>query len=102
VCVGEETLARHTARLKLALAGERLKPWPFEGPIGIRETSPNGLEQLHVIDEWRHIATLEPGDDLPSRRTLQPFDLDVYRILVRYLSRSMHRVVPLAAALDAA
>lgn len=86
-CVGEEPLPRHGLRLKLALASQRVKSWPHPGPIGIREVGENDLEQVHVIDEWRHVATLQEGDELPSRPgRLQPFDLDVYQILLRYLS----------------
>lgn len=86
-CVGAESLSLHTARLKMALAPYRLKEWPFRGPVGIREVSPTGLEQIHVIDQWRHVATLEPGDPLPERRTRSSFDIDVYHILTRHLGR---------------
>ena len=36
-CVGQEPRALHDARLQLALASLRMKPWPFAGAIGIRE-----------------------------------------------------------------
>lgn len=84
-CVGEESLRLHAVRLKIALASERVRPWPYKGPIGIREAS-NELEHVHVIDEWRHLGTLEDGDALPVKRRYQSFDLEVYRILVRRLS----------------
>ena len=90
-CVGAEPLARHTARLKLALAPQRVKEWPFRGPIGIREVSPSGLEQVHLIDAWRHIATLQEGDSIPGRRFAEPFNIDVYHILTRYLGKDVRR-----------
>ncbi len=93
-CVGEEPLRRHAARLKLALAGQRLKGWPFEGPVGVRETRADGRAQLHVFDEWRHLKTLceDEGGDYPALESLgpahrAPFDLDVYRILCRHMRR---------------
>jgi DNA polymerase-3 subunit epsilon len=85
-CVGQEPLPLHAARLKLALIPHRLKVWPFAGPIGIRERNANDREQVHVVENWRHLATLEEGDELPGRTKPQPFDIDVYRILLRYLN----------------
>jgi DNA polymerase-3 subunit epsilon len=101
-CVGKEDLRLHAARLKIALAGERVRNWPYRGAVGIRERSANGIEQLHVIDRWRHVATIEEVDALPSRRSLQPFDVDVYQILCRYLrARARPNVVDLSAHHDA-
>jgi DNA polymerase III subunit epsilon len=95
-CVGLEPLPLHAARLKMALIPHRLKPWPFSGPVGISERNPNDREQIHVIDDWRHLATLEEGDELPERSKPQPFDIDVYKILLRYLNtKARPRIVPL-------
>jgi DNA polymerase III subunit epsilon len=90
-CVGREPLARHTLRLKLALARQRLKPWPYDGPIGIRERNANGLEQLHILDAWQHLATIDADAACDVRfehargRERARFDPDVYRIVQRYL-----------------
>jgi DNA polymerase-3 subunit epsilon len=100
-CVGKEDLRLHTMRLKMALANERVRTWPFRGPVGIRERSARGIEQLHILDSWRHVATIEEADAMPSRRRLMPFDADVYKILSRYLNgRARIRVIDLSA-LDA-
>lgn len=102
-CVGEESLPLHTARLKIAMASQRLKSWPYQGAIGIREVSDEGLEQLHIIDDWRHVATIESDDELPDRIRRQPFDIDVYKILTRHMKNSPRlRIVLLAARQDAA
>jgi DNA polymerase-3 subunit epsilon len=87
-CVGREPLPLHAMRLKLALTPHRLQAWPFAGAIGIRERSEDDHEQIHVIDNWRHVVTLEEGDELPGARRPQPFDIDVYRILQRYFHSS--------------
>ena len=102
-CTGAEPLLRHHARLKLALAPERLKPWPYEGAVAIHETSTSSERvDVHVIDSWRHLGTLAgddgrafPGDMAALAYALEPrrlpsatrarFDLDVYRILLRHL-----------------
>jgi DNA polymerase III subunit epsilon len=95
-CLGEEPLRRHAARLKTAFAAERLRPWPFEGPVGVRERGPDGRSQVHVFEDWRHLATVSSDEELgeldglgervSSRRA--PFDLDVYRILCRHMRRA--------------
>jgi DNA polymerase III subunit epsilon len=100
-CVGKEDLRLHAARLKIALASERVLGWPYRGAVGIRERSPRGIEQLHIIDSWRHVATIEEVDALPTHRRLQPFDVDVYKILSRYLrGHSRLKVVDLSAHRD--
>ena len=94
-CVGREPRALHDALLPLALASLRVKPWPFAGPIGIRERSVTGDGTvMHVVDRWRHLGTatdesavamlLERADDAC-------FDADAYRILVRCLERVVPR-----------
>jgi DNA polymerase-3 subunit epsilon len=100
-CVGKEDLRLHTVRLKMALANERVRAWPYRGPVGIRERGASGIEQLHILDSWRHVATIEEAEAMPSRRRLMPFDADVYKILLRHLSgRARTRVIDLSA-LDA-
>ncbi len=96
-CVGKEALALHDARLQLALASLRLRPWPFPGAIGIREPGPGGAPAvLHVVDRWQHLGTArDPGevDALVGARRLDGFDADSYRILARCLERLDRRQV---------
>jgi DNA polymerase III subunit epsilon len=107
-CLGLEPLALHTARVKLALASTRLKPWPFAGPIGIRERSVSGRSELHVVDDWQHLATIDAEMDLEDaleralHRARKPFDLESYRILLRHLGGTRRpRIVELTRATDA-
>jgi DNA polymerase-3 subunit epsilon len=90
-CVGREPRALHDARVQLALASLRLKPWPFAGPVGIRERGAAGTgEVLHVIDRWRHLGTASDENgiaELLARASEAGFDADAYRILVRCLAR---------------
>ena len=96
-CVGREPRALHDARLRLALASLRVKPWPFPGPIGIRERGVAGEGSvLHVIDRWRHLGTAASEDevgDLVARATATGFDPDSYRIIARCLERLAPREV---------
>ncbi|HTT00640.1 MAG TPA: exonuclease domain-containing protein [Steroidobacteraceae bacterium] len=89
-CIGAEPLARHALRVKLALLPHRLKPWPYPGAVGIRESAEQAdtgaSVEIHVVDQWRHVTTLREGDTFElCRRAPSVFDLDVYRILSRYL-----------------
>jgi DNA polymerase-3 subunit epsilon len=94
-CVGRESRALHDARLQLALASLRIKPWPFGGPVGIRERGAAGAgDALHVIDRWRHLGTASNDSevaDLLARAEGASFDADAYRILVRCLERTAPR-----------
>jgi DNA polymerase-3 subunit epsilon len=92
VCCGLETAEQHHARLQLALAAERLRAWPYAGPIGLREHDTQcERTDIHVFDQWRHLATVqsdaELADLLEGRSDDAPggFDLDTYRLLLSRL-----------------
>jgi DNA polymerase-3 subunit epsilon len=88
-CVGVEPRALHDARLQMTLASLRLKPWPFAGPIGIREPAPDARGTcVHVIDRWRHLGTARDEREVADvLRQSEPgvFDADSYRIIGRAL-----------------
>jgi len=99
-CVGAETGAAHHARLREALSSIALKPWPYPGMVGIRETSLLAeITELHVFDRWCWLGTArDEGElgalvDTPLRAD---FDLDIYRLLVRRLRRA--KVLPLCTS----
>ncbi len=99
VCIGLEPVARHLARLKLAWIKERLKPWPFPGRIGIREASVNGLEQVHVVDHWHYLGSIDAAGEAPPVARPPGFDYDTYRILRSWLGRTPRpRLVTIDAA----
>ena len=88
---GKEPLALHDARLQLALASLKLKPWPFPGAVGIREPGPGDeAPVLHVIDRWQHLGTARDSGEIEAlvgARSLDGFDADSYRIIGRCLER---------------
>jgi DNA polymerase-3 subunit epsilon len=87
-CVGLEPRALHDARLQLALASLKLKAWPFGGPIGIRERTPDGHGScVHVLDRWRHLGTARDEREVAEvlRQAEPVFDADGYRIIARAL-----------------
>jgi DNA polymerase-3 subunit epsilon len=86
-CVGREALILHNTRLQLALSSLKLKAWPFPGRIALRE-HPRRAD-LHVFDHWAYLGTARDADELAAfreRDTRPAFDVDVYRILMRYFA----------------
>lgn len=99
-CVGRESRAAHGLRLGQALARMRMRPWPFAGPVGIRETD-DATAPLLVLDRWCYLGTARSETDVhelldDSFRPL--FDLDTYRILQRFIGtgRPHCSVIPLS------
>ncbi|NCP53925.1 MAG: DNA polymerase III subunit epsilon, partial [Rhodoferax sp.] len=90
VCCGEEAPERHHLRLQMALVADKLRVWPFDGPVGLREQNQQtGRSEVHVFDQWCHLATVqsdsELADALQTRADVLAFDLDSYRLALKYL-----------------
>jgi DNA polymerase-3 subunit epsilon len=97
-CVGMEPLARHGLRLKLALAPLKLRGWPYQGPVGVHESTGFGLTQIHVIDRWQYLGSVREGEPFePAFERHGRFDTDAYRILVKHLTPAARNVRPLVA-----
>ena len=99
VCVGKESFEQHNLRLAGALIGHRFLPWPYAGPVAICETHPtDSWRCAHVFDRWRHLGTAKSDDEVhgiaQSRRD-DEFDLDAYRILVKYVEKNPGKVIRL-------
>ena len=92
VCCGQEEPERHRLRLALALAAQKLRAWPYAGPIGLREVDPvRGRTDIHLFDQWCHLATVHDDEGLAealARPQALAFDLDTYRLLVKQLAAS--------------
>ena len=93
VCAGHENASVHHLRLQLALAAQRLQAWPYRGRVALREHNVhNGRTDVHIFDQWCHLATVHDDEALDSvvqtRSDDAPlaFDLDTYRLLLKRLS----------------
>ncbi|NMG14884.1 exonuclease domain-containing protein [Aromatoleum bremense] len=90
VCAGKESIAAHDARLAGALESVALRAWPWAGAVVIEERcAHSGREAFHVVDHWCHLGSADSAEalaallgNLPARR----FDLDTYRMLVRWFA----------------
>ena len=86
-CVGRERAALHDTRVRLALAAQRLKPWPYRGRVLLVERDWRGQEDLHVLGGWKYLATVREraaAEGIDAQRVA--FDPDIYRILKRALA----------------
>jgi DNA polymerase-3 subunit epsilon len=95
-CMGKEPLILHNTRLLLALSSLKLKAWPFPGRIALRERDPRGgnpgfarATDIHVVEQWAYLGTARTDEELAAlgaKEARPVFDVDVYRILMRYFA----------------
>lgn len=88
LCIGSEPALAHSMRLMQALHALRLRDWPHNGPIGVREYDPvSGRAEILVLDRWRHLGTAQADSELADilqTRAAAAFDAGIYKILVQY------------------
>lgn len=111
-CVGREPPSAHARRVQAALAPWQLQPWPYAGPIGLRERDDKRrIEGMHVIDNWCYLGTVRSRAELPAllaaRGPAARFEAHTYKILNRRILRAGPEleelsacVVPAALAVD--
>jgi DNA polymerase-3 subunit epsilon len=89
-CINKEGTETYNARACAAFDGQRVRSWPYAGPIAITEygTTPDSYVTF-IVDKWRVYKTIEYAnneivaeDDSPRN---VDFDFDTYKILAHYL-----------------
>ena len=90
VCVGEESVLQHQIRMMEALQPLKNKTWPFRGRVGIREKSFHAKwTDIHIFENWCYLGTAHSEAELDQLSLFEDehklFDLDTYKILIRYL-----------------
>ncbi|WP_245845107.1 3'-5' exonuclease family protein [Noviherbaspirillum humi] len=88
-CDGREPSDAHNARVLEAMQPWQVQPWPYEGAVALRE---NG--GLHVVDGWAYYGTVETLEEAAALVATgkRRFDVDVYRIVGKWLERNPGRV----------
>lgn len=89
-CCGLEPREVHDARLLAACEQLRVATWPWSGPVAwVERDLEQGLCQWHVLDQWRHVATVDDPTliDAARQQPAQAFSLDAYHILLSHLRR---------------
>ncbi|MBI3381697.1 MAG: 3'-5' exoribonuclease [Aquabacterium sp.] len=91
VCIGQESLADHSKRLRNVMADWRVQTWPYGGPVAVQEG-----QGWHVLDAWCYLGTATSEAEVKTllSQGRPTFDKDTYKILVSWLPRL--RVEPLS------
>lgn len=90
-CIRKESPLFYNARFSLAFSSEKIKTWPYKGPIILEEK--NYLEntsEAFLIDRWCLLGKLkinEANQDFDITKDEYFFDYDIYKIIRSYLSK---------------
>lgn len=90
-CMEKEIPARYNLRFREAFLKLKFKRWPFPHPIIIRENNSTGGEGF-IINHWCLVgkASWDDTGALHTETYEYVFDVDVYKILVRYIFNQHH------------
>ena len=93
VCIGKESALQHRIRFIEAISPLKNQVWPYKGRIGIREKSFSGKRvDIHLFENWCFLGTVHNTSELNQLRIFENedlmFDLDTYKILIRYLNKN--------------
>lgn len=71
-------------RALTAVAALRLQPWPYAGPVGLREG-----RTVHVFDQWQWIGSARTAPEMAELMHTRPhgFNHAVFKVLARALPR---------------
>ncbi len=92
-CAGVEAAMIYNLRLQTALSGLKNQVWPWSGPILVKELAIDGDDDkshYHLIDQWLYLGRVNDIDSAQQRLfriadVPQYFDLDAYKIQLRFL-----------------
>lgn len=87
-CIGEEPAFKYNTRFIEAFYKSKVKDWPFNGPIGIKEKFED-MEEIHVINNWCLIGTVQNENDSVDEVLLKTpdFSWDNYKIINRFVKK---------------
>ncbi len=87
VCAGKEKHELHHLRLRNALISYKLKAWPYEGKVGIKELNPEtNKTDMHLFEHWCYLETVSEDSNLEESINTKYellFDLDIYKLIVK-------------------
>jgi DNA polymerase III subunit epsilon len=97
VCIGQEDKNIHYLKLLQALSKHRLKSWPFNHKIGIKEHNKfTGKTDIHVFDQWCHLGTVNNENDyieMLASKTIFSFELDTYKLLIKSINNGKYKII---------
>lgn len=92
-CAGKETPEIYNRRLQIAFEKQRIKAWPFGGPVLLEEKNTNRSHGL-LVDQWCVLGevTQEEYCDPVLETRDKHFDLDTYKILHTFLTTKLNKL----------
>lgn len=84
-CLGKEPPLTYNLRMITAFSEYKIKKWPFDGPILIKEE--NVLDEKasgYLFDNWCYLGNCD-GEYVCDTANEYIFDTDMYKILVQFL-----------------
>lgn len=92
-CVKKENPHMYNARCIIAFSKLKIKPWPFRGPIAIREYNQDfEKEEIFFIDKWCLLGSMKKNGQETQQEIEKDiyFDKDTYKILHAYITSPKH------------
>lgn len=90
-CIGKENSLIYNARYIIAFSKNKIKPWPFNGPIILSEEDPYGkTKEEFWVDKWCLLGKRKSDEYASTDFSVSDyrFDMDTYKILFSMLSKN--------------
>ncbi|WP_298940162.1 exonuclease domain-containing protein [uncultured Psychromonas sp.] len=97
ICCGKENPLIYQMRMQQALAPIKLKGWPYQGAIGIKEyNQESDISCIHIISHWLYLGNVSNESELESFDfdTTVKLDTDFYKICISQLQKN-HTLITL-------
>lgn len=82
-CFKKEAALKYNLRFEEAFYKYKIKKWMFDSPILVKEEGE--LKEGFVVDKWCLLGSVKDDEDLNNLTRDYNFDLDTYKILVKFL-----------------
>lgn len=79
-CAGAEKPEIYNLRFDMAFKANRLKSWPFKGPIKLKVSEASAI----IVNNWKILGKYT-GEDFSENNFSKNFDLDNYKILESFI-----------------
>ncbi|HYK08359.1 MAG TPA: hypothetical protein VEW42_02580, partial [Candidatus Eisenbacteria bacterium] len=87
-CIGKENPLAYNARCIIAFSQQKIKRWPFSGPVIFYEENEftNSKDEF-LVDKWCLLGKRSRVDDLQNDFETKDyrFDMDTYKILLQFV-----------------
>ncbi|MGJ8581331.1 MAG: exonuclease domain-containing protein [Psychromonas sp.] len=97
ICCGKETPLSYQLRMQQALTPIKIKGWPYQGAIGIKEyNDKSDISCIHIISHWLYLGHVTNESELADFdfETPTKLDIDFYKICISQLQKN-HKLIKL-------